>query len=114
MILFEKYGQHQPLNRQADRYAREGVPLSLSTLADQVGACCAVLAPLLRRVEAHVFAAERLHGDALTPHYSYQVFEDPLTTVIHTTAEPLQDNPWHDDPPVPPPFQEVRYVAAPR
>src|SRR5207344_3569319 len=63
MILFEKYGQHQPLNRQAERYAREGVPLSLSTLADQVGACCAVLAPLLRRVEAHVFAAERLHGD---------------------------------------------------
>src|SRR6202140_2216075 len=66
MILFEKYGQHQPLNRQAERYAREGVPLSLSTLADQVGACCAVLAPLLRRVEAHVFAAERLHGDDTT------------------------------------------------
>jgi transposase len=63
MILFEKYGQHQPLNRQAERYAREGVPLSLSTLADQVGACCAVLTPLLRRVQAHVFAAERLHGD---------------------------------------------------
>jgi len=63
MILFEKYGQHQPLNRQAERYAREGVPLSLSTLADQVGGCCAVLAPLLRRVEAHVLAAERLHGD---------------------------------------------------
>ena len=33
-ILFEKYGQHQPLNRQRDRYAREGVDLSLSTLAD--------------------------------------------------------------------------------
>jgi transposase len=66
MILFEKYGQHQPLNRQSERYAREGVPLSLSTLADQVGACCAVLAPLLRRVEAHVFAAERLHGDDTT------------------------------------------------
>jgi hypothetical protein len=66
MILFAKYGQHQPLNRQADRYAREGVPLSLSTLADQVGACVAVLAPLLRRVEGHVFAAERLHGDDTT------------------------------------------------
>jgi transposase len=66
MILFEKYGQHQPLNRQAERYAREGVPLSLSTLADQVGACCAVLAPLLRRLEGHVFAAERLHGDDTT------------------------------------------------
>src|SRR6266852_3810536 len=66
MIMFEKYGQHQPLNRQAERYARKGVPLSLSTLADQVGACCAALAPLLRRVEAHVFAAERLHGDDTT------------------------------------------------
>ena len=29
-------------------------------------ACCAVLTPLLRRVEAHVFAAERLHGDDTT------------------------------------------------
>jgi transposase len=28
MILFEKFGQHQPLNRQAERYAKEGVPLS--------------------------------------------------------------------------------------
>ena len=66
MILFEKFGQHQPLNRQADRYGREGVPLSLSTLADQVGACCAALAPLLQRLEAHVFAAERLHADDTT------------------------------------------------
>jgi transposase len=66
MILFEKFGQHQPLNRQAERYAREGVPLSLSTLADQVGGCCAVLAPLLRRIERHVFAAERLHSDDTT------------------------------------------------
>jgi transposase len=66
MLLFEKFGQHQPLNRQADRYAREGVPLSLSTLADQVGAGCAVLEPLLRRIEVHVFAAERLHGDDTT------------------------------------------------
>ena len=66
MILFEKFGQHQPLNRQAERYAREGVPLSLSTLADHVGAGCAVLEPLLRRMEAHVFAAERLHSDDTT------------------------------------------------
>jgi transposase len=66
MLLFEKFGQHQPLNRQAERYGREGVPFSLSTLADQVGAGCAVLEPLLRRVEAHVFAAERLHGGDTT------------------------------------------------
>jgi transposase len=66
MLFFEKFGQHQPLNRQAERYAREGVPLSLSTLADQVGAGCAVLEPLLRRLETHVLAAERLHGDDTT------------------------------------------------
>ncbi|MFW5753104.1 MAG: IS66 family transposase [Planctomycetota bacterium] len=63
MILFEKFGTHQPLNRQAERYAREGVDLSLSTLADQVGACAVALAPLHARIEAHVLAAERLHGD---------------------------------------------------
>ena len=45
-ILFEKYGQHQPLNRQGDRYAREGINLSVSTPADQVGACAVALKPL--------------------------------------------------------------------
>jgi transposase len=63
MILFEKYGQHQPLNRQAERYAREGVSLSLSTLADQVGGCAMVLRPLYDVIRAHVFAAGRVHGD---------------------------------------------------
>ena len=63
MILFEKYGQHQPLNRQRDRYAREGVDLSLSTLADRVGACTVALKPLHDLIAAHVLAAERLHGD---------------------------------------------------
>jgi len=66
MILFEKFGQHQPLNRQRDRYAHEGVDLSLSTLADQVGACTAALKPLHRLIEAHVLTAERLHGDDTT------------------------------------------------
>lgn len=66
MLLFEKYGQHQPLNRQAERFAREGVPLSTSTLADQVGAAVFALMPLYRLIEAHVLAAERLHGDDTT------------------------------------------------
>jgi transposase len=66
MVLFEKFGQHQPLNRQAERYAKEGVPISLSTLADQVGGCTAVLMPLFHRLEAHVLSAERLHGDDTT------------------------------------------------
>jgi Transposase and inactivated derivatives len=66
MIMFEKFGQHQPLNRQADRYALEGVPIALSTMADAVGAVCASLDPLLRRLEAYVMAAERLHADDTT------------------------------------------------
>ncbi len=66
MLLFEKFGAHQPLNRQRDRYAREGVDLSLSTLADQVGICTAALMPLYLLIEAHVLAAERLHGDDTT------------------------------------------------
>src|SRR5467141_4188783 len=66
MILFEKFGQHQPLNRQSERYAREGIDLSLSTLADLVGACTTVLQPLLALIEAHVLAVERLHGDDTT------------------------------------------------
>src|SRR5271154_1308424 len=66
MVLFEKFGQHQPLNRQAERYAKEGVPISLSTLADQVGGCTVALMPLFRRLEACVLSAERLHGDDTT------------------------------------------------
>ena len=65
-ILFEKFGQHQPLNRQSERFAREGIWLSVSTLADQVGACAAALRPLHGLIEAHVLAAERLHGDDTT------------------------------------------------
>jgi transposase len=63
MILFEKFGQHQPLNRQSERYAREGI---LSTLADQVGACATVLRPLHALIGRHVLSAGRLHGDDTT------------------------------------------------
>jgi transposase len=66
MILFEKYGQHQPLNRQSERYAREGVELSVSTLSDQVGGCAVLLRPLYELIRAHVFAGDRLHGDETT------------------------------------------------
>ena len=58
MVLFEKFGQHQPLNRQSERYAREGIDLSVSTLADQVGACTLALQPLHSLIEAHVLGAE--------------------------------------------------------
>ena len=66
MILYGKFGEHQPLNRQSASYAREGVDLDTSTLADWVGACTAALAPLVELIRRHVFAAERIHGDDTT------------------------------------------------
>jgi transposase len=66
MILYAKYGEHQPLNRQSEVYAREGVDLDVSTLADHVGAATAVLSPLTELIRRHVFGAERVHGDDTT------------------------------------------------
>jgi transposase len=65
-ILFAKYGLHLPLNRQSAVYAREGIELDVSTLADWVGAAAATLMPLLLLIRAHVFAAERIHADDTT------------------------------------------------
>jgi len=66
MILEAKFGQHLPLNRQSESYAREGIELDVSTLADWVGACTATLVPLVTLIEAHVLAAGRVHGDDTT------------------------------------------------
>jgi hypothetical protein len=66
MLLFEKYGRHQPLNRQAESFAPEGVSLSVSTLADKVGATAFALMPLYRRVETDVLFVQRLHSDNTT------------------------------------------------
>jgi transposase len=65
-ILVGKYGLHLPLNRQSAVYAREGIDLDVSTLADWVGAAAATLMPLVEVVRTHVFAAERIHADDTT------------------------------------------------
>jgi transposase len=65
-ILYAKFGQHQPLNRQSDTYRREGVDIDTSTLADWVGACTATLAPLVELIRRYVLAAVRIHGDDTT------------------------------------------------
>ena len=69
MILYAKYGEHQPLNRQSESYAREGVDLDVSTVADHVGAGASVLSPLCELIRRHVFAAQRVHGDDTTLHH---------------------------------------------
>jgi transposase len=66
MIAFDKYGQHQPLNRQSERIAREGIDLSLSTLADLIGHACVALTPIHALIARHVLDAGRLHGDDTT------------------------------------------------
>src|SRR5215469_11187573 len=65
-IVHGKFGEHQPLNRQSESFARDGIDLGVSTLADWVGACTASLSPLVTLIRAHVFAAQRIHGDDTT------------------------------------------------
>jgi transposase len=65
-ILEAKFGQHLPLNRLSETFAREGIYLSTSTIGDWVGASTATITPLMILIDAHVLAAERLHGDDTT------------------------------------------------
>lgn len=62
-VLIAKYCDHLPLYRQSEIYAREGVDLSRSTMADWIGKASTLLEPLLVKLREHVFAANRLHGD---------------------------------------------------
>lgn len=65
-VMHDKFCDHQPLNRQSERFAREGIDLGVSTLADWVGACTTALTPLVALIPSHVFAAARIHGDDTT------------------------------------------------
>ena len=62
-VLVSKYCDHLPLYRQSDMYAREGVELDRSTLADWVGGTSRLLEPLVEALRRHVMAADKLHGD---------------------------------------------------
>ncbi|ORE91675.1 transposase [Stappia sp. 22II-S9-Z10] len=62
-VLAAKYCDHLPLYRQAEIYAREGVDLARSTMADWVGRASALMEPLTEALAAHVFSGDRLHGD---------------------------------------------------
>jgi transposase len=66
MIAYDKFGLHQPLNRQSERFGLEGVPLSVSTLADLIGATCVALKPVYAFIKTIVFTGGRIHGDDTT------------------------------------------------
>ena len=62
-MLVAKYCDHLPLYRQSEIYARSGVALERSTLADWVGQSANLLRPLIDALERHVMAGEQLHAD---------------------------------------------------
>ena len=62
-VLVSKYADHLPLYRQSEIYAREGIELERSTLADWVGAASALLSPLVETLAHHVMSATKLHAD---------------------------------------------------
>jgi transposase len=62
-VLIAKYCDHLPLYRQSQIYAREGIDLDRSTLADWVGGASALLDPLVEAIGRYVLATYKLHGD---------------------------------------------------
>jgi transposase len=101
-VLVAKYGDHLPLYRLEEIYAREGVPLPRSTLAQWVGQCGVQLQPLVDALKAEMLTHSVLHADEtpvemLKPGtgkthraylwaYSPGVFE-PMKTVVYDFAE---------------------------
>jgi transposase len=65
-VLVGKFCDHLPLHRQAEIFARNGIDLDRSTLADWVGQCARLLRPLVEAVGVHVMAAARVHADDTT------------------------------------------------
>jgi transposase len=65
-VLTAKYCEHLPLYRQAEIYARAGIDLDRSTLADWAGQTARLMRPLVEAVGTHVMSAERVHADDTT------------------------------------------------
>ena len=62
-VLVSKYCDHQPLYRQSQIYARQGVGLERSTMADWVGASSRLIEPLVEALHGYVMEAGKLHAD---------------------------------------------------
>ena len=62
-VLVAKYADHLPLYRQSEIYARSGVELERSTLADWVGGASRLAAPLVEALRRYVMATGKVHAD---------------------------------------------------
>ena len=65
-VAVAKFADHLPLYRQSRIYAREGVELERSTLADWLGQVCALLRPLDAALKRYVLEAAKVHVDDTT------------------------------------------------
>src|SRR5881227_2600897 len=105
-VLVSKYADHLPLYRQAQIYARQGVNLDRSTLADWVGRAAFLLRPVHERLLDRLKASSKLFADETTAPVL-----DPgrgRTKTGQLFAYARDDRPWGgSDPP------GVAYVYAP-
>ena len=105
-VLVSKYADHLPLYRQAQIYARQGINLDRSTLADWVGRSAWLLRPVHERLLAHLKSSTKLFADETTAPVL-----DPgrgRTKTGQLWAYARDDRPWGGtDPP------GVAYVYAP-
>jgi len=105
-VLVAKYADHLPLYRQAQIYARQGISLDRSTLADWVGRAAFVLQPVHERLLAALKTSPKLFADETTAPVL-----DPgrgRTKTGQLWAYARDDRPWGStDPP------GVAYVYAP-
>ena len=105
-VLVAKYADHSPLYRQAQIYARQGIDLDRSTLADWVGRAAWHLQPVYERLLSHIRASPKIFADETTAPVL-----DPgrgRTKTGQLWAYARDDRPWGGtDPPA------VGYVYAP-
>jgi transposase len=105
-VLVSKYADHLPLYRQAQIYARQGIELDRSTLADWVGRAAFMLRPVHERLLAGLKRSAKLFADETTAPVL-----DPgrgRTKIGQLWAYARDDRPWRGaDPP------GVVYVYAP-
>jgi transposase len=105
-VLVSKYADHLPLYRQAQIYARQGITLDRSTLADWVGRAAFMLRPVHERLLATLKTSTKLFADETTAPVL-----DPgrgRTKTGQLWAYARDDRPWGgSDPP------GVAYVYAP-
>jgi transposase len=105
-VLVSKYADHLPLYRQAQIYARQGIELDRSTLADWVGRAAFLLRPIHERLLAALKRSTKLFADETTAPVL-----DPgrgRTKIGQLWAYARDDRPWAGTGP-----PGVAYVYAP-